>query len=728
MMNCEICGFEVKNFNSLGCHLISKHPEVSKDEYYWKYLISTPSGLCDNCGKETVIKSFQTGYLKYCNQDCCKIHQKNQPRNVAESYSKCKQVKEERKEIIVSQCELCNHPVKSVASLSKHLDMMHSNIKKEDYYIEYLIQQPDGICKTCGNETEFIRITKGFKEFCNMKCAKDNYYSNYIPVDEIREDNLLDKWLASNDVFISELKKLVLDSPKKSLFFLNLNPIVLDKLNQLSFDIINYYPIHKITLSLKIYFLCNDKVLPICPECGVNYRTMLSIGEGFLPTCSKECGNGIISKKKYESTCMIKFGVSHPYKLREIKEKSKQTCLTNYGVEYSFQSKEVQEKSKQTSLTNYDVEYPTQSNVVKERKVQNCLDKYGVSHPLKLQEVKDRMNQTYFRNFLDNISDRCEDFEVEIVGEYTGNKNSLQCKCLKCSEIFETNWWSISHNYLKCPVCYPYKFRLNGTSVGEKDLESFVKQIISSDLVIGNTKKIIYPHELDVYIPTLNLAIEHNGLWWHNENHVGKYYHINKTKNCNKIDIDLLHIFEDEWQYKSHIVKNIIKRHVNSEELIKIDGNFEIKEIDFTTSCEFLEKYHIEGSDNFNHVRLGFFYQDELIAVMTLIESYYKYVYEILRFGIQCNYADQSIIIEEILNYFKVEYEWNEIIVNCDRRLLERFLYQKIGFKFIKDDDIKCWYIKGCKRIHHYDMDPDETIEYDKIWDCGSVKFSLINS
>ena len=54
------------------------------------------------------------------------------------------------------------------------------------------------------------------------------------------------------------------------------------------------------------------------------------------------------------------------------------------------------------------------------------------------------------------------------------------------------------------------------SSIGSKaqsEIVDFVKSYNFS--VLENYKEIIPPKELDIYIPSLNFAIEYNGLYWH---------------------------------------------------------------------------------------------------------------------------------------------------------------------------------------------------------------------
>lgn len=90
------------------------------------------------------------------------------------------------------------------------------------------------------------------------------------------------------------------------------------------------------------------------------------------------------------------------------------------------------------------------------------------------------------------------------------------------------------------------------TNVSKPEIETqdFIKELGYE--IVSNTRKIIKPYELDIYIPSLKKAIEFNGDWWHynpkNPECRGEEYHQMKTEMCNKIGIDLLHIRETDWK------------------------------------------------------------------------------------------------------------------------------------------------------------------------------------
>ena len=80
------------------------------------------------------------------------------------------------------------------------------------------------------------------------------------------------------------------------------------------------------------------------------------------------------------------------------------------------------------------------------------------------------------------------------------------------------------------------------------------------------------------------MAIEFNGSYWHDVNHVSSGYHLNKVIKCNLVGYRLIHIWEDEWNEQ---IKEKLKLIFEGKEIVdynqKLDrswynnlsGNFE---------------------------------------------------------------------------------------------------------------------------------------------------------
>jgi len=474
----------------------------------------------------------------------------------------------------------------------------------------------------------------------------------------------------------------------------------------------------------------------------------------------------IINKRK--QTCLEKYGVDNPNKNKEVRDKIEQTCLENYGTRTPFTNEKIIKKIKNTNIKKYGVDNPTKNNEIKEKIKQiniekyGCicplhsekikekvkltnLEKYGFDNPLKNKEIKERGKQTYLNNFISKVEEILEINNLELLSDYNHNRKLIKLRCKTCNSIFETQYFYIQQGYGKCSTCFP---KNSGISNLEKEISVFIKSIESSE-IIENSREIIKPYELDIYIPSKNIAIEFNGLYYHSEEH-GKdnNYHLNKTELCESKNIQLIHIFEDEWIYKQEIVKSRLKQLLNlNYNLPKIHARkCVIKEISPEIKNEFLEKYHLQGKDNSN-IKLGAFYNDELISVMTFSHGNIskgskniKNIWELNRFCSNYNYHIPGIA-SKLFSYFKKNYVWKEIFSYADRRWSNGNVYYRLNFNLDNITKPNYWYVKDIKRIHRFNLRkrPDEPKDiteavlrsqegYHRIYDCGHLKFKMIKT
>lgn len=311
---------------------------------------------------------------------------------------------------------------------------------------------------------------------------------------------------------------------------------------------------------------------------------------------------------------------------------------------------------------------------------------------------------------------------------------------MKCGYEFIQIWNAIQQGY-SCPKCYP---RNQGESKFEHEVQNF---ITSLGLTISKHDRVlIKPKELDIVVHDRKVAIELNGLYFHSDLYIGKFYHLDKTILCEKAGYRLIHIFEDEWIYKKDIVKERLKQIFKTSSSTKINArDCNIKIIDTKTKNEFLKKFHLQGPDIGSSVRLGAFYNNELVAVMTFSQSnitkgFRKQagVWELNRFCSDYKYNIRGIA-GKLLKYFQRNFDWIRIFSYADRRWSNGNLYYKLGFKLVGQTDIDYWYVKGIKRIPRWELRkrPDEPKDipehilrvkegYVKIYGCGNLKFELM--
>ena len=142
------------------------------------------------------------------------------------------------------------------------------------------------------------------------------------------------------------------------------------------------------------------KVKVVCDICGKEremwYRTVIKCNEeNELITCaSNSCKH-----KKYEDTCMKKYGVKSAIQSQEIQNKIKTTNLERYGCENAMQNKEIQNKVRETNLERYGHACSLQNKEIQNKSKETCIKKYGVDNPSKAQEIKNKKIETCKKNF-----------------------------------------------------------------------------------------------------------------------------------------------------------------------------------------------------------------------------------------------------------------------------------------------------------------------------------------
>lgn len=255
------------------------------------------------------------------------------------------------------------------------------------------------------------------------------------------------------------------------------------------------------------------------------------------------------------------------------KEKIEATCLKRYGVKCYTQSKEFKQKVKQTSIEKYGVEHPMQSEEVRENLKRSVLKKYGVENSSQNEEIVRRTNETKQRKNL----------EFQQLG-YTQVKDLVKIyghgwRLKKIVPIIR----HLNHGYVKnedIPKIIAYSSESHYgqkccVSILEKEVGTYIKEICPYT-VIENTRKVIYPLELDIYIPELKIAFEFDGSYWHSNKIKDESYHLNKTNMCKEKGVRLFHIFESEWKDEKENTERFIESKILgirsfNEETIKID-------------------------------------------------------------------------------------------------------------------------------------------------------------
>jgi len=509
------------------------------------------------------------------------------------------------------------------------------------------------------------------------------------------------------------------------------------------------------TFPQRVWHIVNDYPTVKCgnPECS-NLPTFWSFNRGYLRACSPLCSqHNPETIRKIKETNLQRYGAEYGLQNAGVKKKRSITLMNKYGVENISQAPGISERKKKTCLKNYGTEwFLARTDLIKK-----CInDKYGVDNVQLFPDIRNQTIHTRRLNFYNSLftTNRLNGVVIPLFSKNDYVSGGLLKKylfeCIKCKTHFED--CLEDGDIPRCPTCYKC------SSVFEKEITEYVKSVLApTEIVMENVRTILNnTYELDIYVPSKNIAIECNGLFWHGEvgGNKGKWYHLNKTMRCEDKGIRLIHIFEDEWTLSPDIVKNRLSHILNASNVPAIYArDCSIKEITTGEKDIFLTQNHIQGTDT-SKIKLGLYdTNNELVAVMTFgLRRIFMNCksdggeYELMRFATKKPVVGGA---SKLLAHFIANYSPKKIISYADRRWTysKNNLYERIGFKKVSDGTPNYWYFgqkRNYKRHHRFGFakhtlakklatfDPAisewknmQNNGWDRIWDCGSLKYEM---
>ena len=201
--------------------------------------------------------------------------------------------------------------------------------------------------------------------------------------------------------------------------------------------------------------------------------------------------------------------------------------------------------------------------------------------------------------FLTKLYERYSINDIEVIGEYVNNKTPITIKCKHCGRTNSKRPVDLLYGNSKGKkVIHQCKcINSNGISKLETEVYEYIKSLYKGEIITNSKSLLSNKTELDIYIPDLKLAFEFNGLYWHSDyNNKDIKYHLNKTELCKQeLGIQLIHIFEDEWENKKEIVKSKISYLLKCKNNNKIYARkCYVEELDTKYKNLFLNDNHIQ--------------------------------------------------------------------------------------------------------------------------------------
>lgn len=501
----------------------------------------------------------------------------------------------------------------------------------------------------------------------------------------------------------------------------------------------------------KLYMFNNNNNSPKC-YCG-NSTKFISFSKGYFEYCSILCSsNSSKTRDKYKKTCLENYGVDNVSSVVDIKNKKEKTFYSRYGKSTYLQTQEVKNKI----VKNLGVDNPFKSDKIQNRIREFNLRKYGTDSILHLPEIREKSKKTNLEKYgVDHFSKtaiwkdkmksiNCQSFieSLDLPINYSFISKNGQSNILKhhdCGNEFEIQTQlirlRIKNKVEICRVCNKIEYK------SQNDVFDYISSIYKGDVVKYRDNK----YEIDIYLPEMKIGFEFNGLYWHSELFKNSDYHSDKRSYFMDRGIRIVNIWEDDWKFKSDIIKSIISSSIGICGRRIYARDCVITKVEDREVKKFLNENHLQGWC-VSKYRYALRYKGDIVSVLTIGKSRVNLGYkndcdqlEILRF---CNKLDTIIVggFSKIFKNVLSELNFEKIITYSDCSIFNGDVYIKNGFDFIKKTTPGYYYIvKGIRKnrfnytksnLVKMGFDPNKTERqimhengFYRIYDCGNYKF-----
>ena len=334
------------------------------------------------------------------------------------------------------------------------------------------------------------------------------------------------------------------------------------------------------------------------------------------------------------------------------RDKAKQTCLEIYGVDNPF--KDI-EKIRQSYIDKYGVDHPMKVDSVKQKMIshtdyealitkthQTNLERYGVSNAATLPECRQRIRDSLNKTFMEKYGCTC----------YWTSKDrtkAYNCAHSKPNELFAN---LLNTNDIDFEREFPLIRKVFDFKVGKNLIE-------------------------------INPSATHNSTWGiFTQEGLDKDYHRDKSQLAEDNGYRCIHVWD--WDDIDKIIMQLKPRET------VYARKCEVRDVDLSTTREYLNTYHLQGYAR-DSIRLGLYYDDELVSIMTFGKPRYNKncEYELIRYCSSYNVVGGA---EKLFSYFIKHYDPQSIISYCDWSKFNGDVYIKLGFTFKGYSIGKHWY------------------------------------
>lgn len=458
---------------------------------------------------------------------------------------------------------------------------------------------------------------------------------------------------------------------------------------------------------------------PVCTVCG-NKLVFKSLVSGWS-ACSND-------------TCSRKCAEKHPLRLQERSNRGKhaRSFVKNLAGAWTDDARA---KRISTNIQRYGHSTARCADVEEKRK-RTLNVRFGVSNSFETPRAKAaRSSRKHIEKSgsLQTLLDRNPLFESV---HWDGHARKSTWKCRRCALCFDDVETS-PIRAIRCPTCDPPKSSLLQ--------HRFAEQLTSHGIeVVANTRKVIRPLELDIWIPQHKVAVEIDGLYWHSfgsiETKEQRLASLIKVKRCEKEGIRLFIFREDELLARPEVCLSMVMN-ACGRSTRHYARNLSLREISVKDANQFLDRHHLHGAAPASKA-FGLFDKDLLLQVATVSRSRFEAgAHELVRLATMSGHQVQGGASRLIA---AVAVKCTRLLAYANRAISNGAVYDKIG-KFIREVPPGYTWWKDDRRINRmhaqrkklpkllgemFDSSKTEAENmfasgWRRVWDSGHLLFDL---
>ena len=351
---------------------------------------------------------------------------------------------------------------------------------------------------------------------------------------------------------------------------------------------------------------------------------------------------------KRKATCVEKYGHENPFGSDIVKDKVKSTMLEKYGVASPIQNEEIRQKTEDTCMKRYGASNPFGSELVRAKSKETMNAKYGFAHSMQIEQFKEKARQTSLRNWgTEYPMSNTEVMHRSLCGRagvpYSDNPYSAVLKKYGISSYNEPTL-IVGTKYRSELPKEVIEAQVNGTVTLEllkKHYSDYGKAarklgiILDGNITkphqmvcemldkhgveyITNTRSIIKPKELDIWVPEHNVVIEVNGLYWHcTDIPITDKRHLEKFELARRHGIKLLQITDADIINKPELIESMILSKLGKLPESIMARKCAIVGLSITEANEFYSRWHYQGKTTIAAKSISLLHDNEIVALLS---------------------------------------------------------------------------------------------------------------